>query len=112
MDDTTEKQLQALNKSGVKLYWTGAGSADMARNGTVTLHDELVKLGFKLPTQRSQASIIGSSGGRSLAISRRSSFDNAGGRSATAPANSTLLEAPNYRLIQCDNLPLWIVLMK
>jgi enterochelin esterase family protein len=47
MDDATEKQLEALSKSGVKFYWTGAGDADMARAGTVTLHDELVKLGFK-----------------------------------------------------------------
>jgi len=47
LDDTAEKQLQALSKSGVKFYWTGAGDADMARTGTVTLHDELVKLGFK-----------------------------------------------------------------
>jgi enterochelin esterase family protein len=47
MDDTTQKQLEALGKSGVKFYWTGAGDADMARAGTVTLHDELVKQGFK-----------------------------------------------------------------
>ncbi len=47
LDDAAERQLQALSKSGVKFYWTGAGDADMARAGTVTLHDELVKLGFK-----------------------------------------------------------------
>jgi len=47
LDDATEKQLQALSKSGVKFYWTGAGDIDMARAGTVALHDELVKLGFK-----------------------------------------------------------------
>jgi len=47
LDDAAEKQLLALSKSGVKFYWTGAGDADMARAGTVTLHDELVKLGFK-----------------------------------------------------------------
>jgi enterochelin esterase family protein len=47
MDDATQKQLEALSKSGVKFYWTGAGDADMARPGTVALHDELVKLGFK-----------------------------------------------------------------
>lgn len=47
LDDATEKQLEALSKSGVKFYWTGAGDADMARAGTVALHDELVKLGFK-----------------------------------------------------------------
>ena len=47
LDDASEKQLQVLSKSGVKFYWTGAGDADMARTGTTTLHDELVKLGFK-----------------------------------------------------------------
>ncbi len=47
LDETAEKQLTALSKSGVKFYWTGAGDADMARAGTVNLHDELVKLGFK-----------------------------------------------------------------
>jgi len=47
LDDAAEKQLLALSKSGVTFYWTGAGDADMARAGTVTLHDELVKLGFK-----------------------------------------------------------------
>jgi enterochelin esterase-like enzyme len=43
----TEKQLEALSKSGVKYYWTGAGAQDMARDGTVNLHNEVVKLGFK-----------------------------------------------------------------
>lgn len=47
MNDTVEKQLQALKDSGVKLYWTGAGAQDMLRQMTVTLHDELLKLGFK-----------------------------------------------------------------
>jgi enterochelin esterase family protein len=47
LDDATEKQLETLSKSGVKFYWTGAGDADMARPGTVALHDELVKIGFK-----------------------------------------------------------------
>jgi enterochelin esterase family protein len=45
--DAAEKQLHVLSKSGVEFYSTGAGDADMARTGTVTLHDELVNLGFK-----------------------------------------------------------------
>ena len=47
MDDKIEKQLETLSKSGVKFYWTGAGDIDMALPGTVMLHDELVRDGFK-----------------------------------------------------------------
>ncbi len=43
----TVTQLKALKDSGVVFYWTGAGIQDMARPGTVALHKELVKLGFK-----------------------------------------------------------------
>lgn len=46
MDTKTVDQLKALKKSGVKLYWTGAGDQDMLRNMTSTLHGELVKLDF------------------------------------------------------------------
>lgn len=46
MDAKTVDQLKALDRSGVKLYWTGAGTQDMLRTMTMTLHTELVKLGF------------------------------------------------------------------
>jgi len=45
-DPTFESQLQALKKGGVKYYWLGAGTTDMARAGTVALSDEVKKLGF------------------------------------------------------------------
>jgi enterochelin esterase family protein len=44
---TFESQLQALKKSGVKFYWLGAGTTDMARAGTVALSEDVKKLGFK-----------------------------------------------------------------
>jgi enterochelin esterase family protein len=43
---TFESQLQALKKSGVKFYWLGAGTTDMARTGTVALSEDVKKLGF------------------------------------------------------------------
>jgi enterochelin esterase family protein len=45
-DPTFESQLQALKKSGVKFYWLGAGTTDMARAGTVALSEDVKKLGF------------------------------------------------------------------
>jgi len=42
-----EKQLDAVKAGGVKFYWTGAGTTDMAREGTVNLHSLLEKHGFK-----------------------------------------------------------------
>ena len=47
VDDTLEKQLQTVKEGGVKYYWTGAGSTDMARDGTMNLHTLLEKQGFK-----------------------------------------------------------------
>jgi enterochelin esterase-like enzyme len=47
VDDAYEKQLQAVKEGGVKFYWTGAGTTDMAREGTVNLHSLLEKEGFK-----------------------------------------------------------------
>jgi enterochelin esterase-like enzyme len=46
VDDAYEKQLLAVKAGGVKYYWTGAGTTDMAREGTVTLEAEVKKLGF------------------------------------------------------------------
>ena len=46
IDATFEKQLTALKQSGVKYYWLGAGTTDMARNGTVALSELVKKTGF------------------------------------------------------------------
>jgi enterochelin esterase family protein len=46
-DETFEKQLDAVKGGGVKFYWTGAGTTDMAREGTMNLHSLLEKHGFK-----------------------------------------------------------------
>jgi enterochelin esterase family protein len=47
VDEAYEKQLEAVKAGGVKFYWTGAGTTDMAREGTKTLHTVLEKEGFK-----------------------------------------------------------------
>jgi enterochelin esterase-like enzyme len=46
-DEAFEKQLEAVKQGGVKFYWLGAGSADMAREGTMKLHELVEKHGFK-----------------------------------------------------------------
>jgi len=46
-DPIFEKQLSDLKKSGVKYYWLGAGTTDMARAGTVALSEDVKKLGFQ-----------------------------------------------------------------
>jgi enterochelin esterase family protein len=45
-DATFEQKMQDLKASGVKYYWLGAGTTDMARAGTVALSDDVKKLGF------------------------------------------------------------------
>ena len=47
VDEAYEKQLDAVKAGGVKFYWTGAGTTDMAREGTMNLHSLLEKQGFK-----------------------------------------------------------------
>ena len=47
VDEAYEKQLDAVKAGGVKFYWTGAGTTDMAREGTMNLHSLLEKHGFK-----------------------------------------------------------------
>jgi enterochelin esterase family protein len=47
VDDAYEQQLEAVKAGGVKFYWTGAGTTDMAREGTMNLHSLLEKHGFK-----------------------------------------------------------------
>jgi enterochelin esterase-like enzyme len=46
-DEAFEKQLAAVKAGGVNFYWTGAGSTDFARQGTLNLEASLKKLGFK-----------------------------------------------------------------
>lgn len=46
-DETFQQQLNAVKAGGVKFYWLGAGSTDMAREGTVTLAELVKKDGFK-----------------------------------------------------------------
>lgn len=47
VDEAYERQIAAVKQGGVKLYWTGAGTTDMAREGTMNLHALLEKQGFK-----------------------------------------------------------------
>jgi enterochelin esterase-like enzyme len=46
-DDAFEKQLEAVKQGGVRFYWLGAGTTDMARDGTVKLSELVQKHGFK-----------------------------------------------------------------
>jgi enterochelin esterase family protein len=46
VDETFQKQLDAVKAGGVKFYWLGAGSTDMAREGTVNLSEMVKKEGF------------------------------------------------------------------
>src|SRR4029077_3207117 len=45
-DETFQKQLEAVKAGGVKFYWLGAGTTDMAHDGTVALSDLVKKDGF------------------------------------------------------------------
>jgi enterochelin esterase family protein len=45
-DEAFEKQLTTLKAGGVKLYWIGAGSTDMALQGSKTLSEAVKKVGF------------------------------------------------------------------
>jgi enterochelin esterase-like enzyme len=47
IDEAYERQLSAVKAGGVKFYWLGAGTTDMAREGTVTLSEAVKKLGFE-----------------------------------------------------------------
>jgi enterochelin esterase-like enzyme len=46
VDATFQKQLEAVKTGGVKFYWLGAGTTDMARERTVTLSELVKKDGF------------------------------------------------------------------
>src|SRR3954467_8213910 len=45
-DETFQKQLEAVKAGGVKFYWLGAGTTDMAHDGTVALSELVKKDGF------------------------------------------------------------------
>jgi len=45
-DETFQQQLEAVKKGGVKFYWLGAGTTDMAHDGTVALSELVKKDGF------------------------------------------------------------------
>jgi enterochelin esterase-like enzyme len=45
-DEAFQQQLEAVKKGGVKFYWLGAGTTDMARDGTVALSELVKKDGF------------------------------------------------------------------
>jgi enterochelin esterase-like enzyme len=45
-DEKFQKQLEAVKAGGVKFYWLGAGTTDMAREGTVALSALVKKEGF------------------------------------------------------------------
>jgi enterochelin esterase-like enzyme len=47
LDEAYKKQLAAVKAGGVNFYWTGAGSTDTAREGTMNLEAALKELGFK-----------------------------------------------------------------
>jgi enterochelin esterase family protein len=47
VDETFEKQIEAVKAGGVKFYWLGAGTTDTAREGTVNLAEIVKKHGFK-----------------------------------------------------------------
>src|SRR5215470_10650880 len=46
IDETFQKQLEAVKAGGVKFYWLGAGTTDMARERTVNLSELVKKDGF------------------------------------------------------------------
>jgi enterochelin esterase family protein len=45
-DTTFEAQLTEIKTDGVKLYWTGAGDTDLARNGMMALESDLKSKNF------------------------------------------------------------------
>ena len=46
IDEAFQKQLDAVKGGGVRFYWLGAGTTDMARERTVTLSELVKKDGF------------------------------------------------------------------
>ena len=46
IDETVQRQIEAVKAGGVRFYWLGAGAADMARERTVSLSELVKKEGF------------------------------------------------------------------
>ena len=46
-DPEFQTQMEMVKKGGVKYYWLGAGTTDLARAGTVALSDDVKEMGFK-----------------------------------------------------------------
>jgi enterochelin esterase family protein len=46
IDETVQKQIEAVKAGGVKFYWLGAGTTDMARERTVNLSELVKREGF------------------------------------------------------------------
>ena len=46
IDETVQKQIEAVKSGGVKFYWLGAGTTDTARERTVNLSELVKKEGF------------------------------------------------------------------
>ena len=49
VDEEFEKQPEAVKAGNVKFYRTGAGTTDMAHEGTVNLENAVTKAGFENP---------------------------------------------------------------
>ena len=47
VDEAFEAQLEGVKAGVLTLYWTGAGTTDLAHEGTMNLHALLEKHGFK-----------------------------------------------------------------
>jgi enterochelin esterase-like enzyme len=47
VDETLEKQIEAVKAGGTRFYWLGAGTTDMAREGTMNLAKLVKEHGFK-----------------------------------------------------------------
>jgi enterochelin esterase family protein len=56
VDEAYEQQLEALKAGGVTLYWAGAGTTGMAREGSMNLHSRLEKHCIKTSYKEIQGS--------------------------------------------------------
>ena len=71
VDETFQKQLEAVKAGGVKFYWLGAGTTDMAREGTVNLSELVKKDGFPTSYREIPGGTTGSCGATSSRSTRR-----------------------------------------
>jgi enterochelin esterase family protein len=71
IDEAFQKQIEAVKAGGVKFYWLGAGTTDMARERTVMLSDLVKKEGFTTTYREIRAGISGSCGAIFSRITRK-----------------------------------------